>query len=347
MDDLPFPQTKKRILSKGERKKYLREINVDPNVIQRLKQPEKIQQFQVDYTVYKPNLFGKIANAFVGSSAQNIERSFPVFSKNLTHQLRMADIKVLSQTYMNIMVFALLLTFLIAAMGAVFVGHLLGSTLVTSLIIAVGVGLGATVLVGVIFSVYPSTVVSKRSHQIKNDLPFAIIHMSTIAGSGAEPMAMFKLLVNANEYKGLDSDIKRVVNYVNLFGYDISTALKTVATTTPSKQWKDVLTGITTTIESGGSLKSYLKSMAEDTMNSYKLERQKYVETLATYSDIYTAVLIAAPLLFIVTLAIINILGGDIGGFSVSTLAKAGTYIVIPFLNIAFILFLNIINPEK
>ena len=86
--------------------------------------------------------------------------------------------------------------------------------------------------------------------------------------------------------------------------------------------------------------------MAEDTMNTYRLERKKYVETLSTYSDIYTGILIAAPLLFMVTLAIINILGGVIAGLSVGTLALFGTYIVIPFLNIVFILFLNIVQPE-
>ena len=337
----------KYMVSKKKRKQYLRDINADPKVLERLKAPKKQQPLQVEYTVYKPNVFGKIANAFVGSSAQGIEHLFPTFAKNITHQLRMASVKVLSQTYLNMMVFALLLAFLIGSIGTVLAARFLQASLATTLLFAGLIGIGLAVLCGIIFAVYPATVVSKRSHQIKNDLPFAIIHMSTIAGSGAEPMAMFKLLVNANEYKGLDSDIKRIVNYVNLFGYDLSTALKTVAATTPSKPWKDVLTGITTTVESGGSLKSYLRSMAEDTMNAYSLERKKYVETLATYSDIYTAILIAAPLLFIVTLAIINILGGTIGGFSVNTLAKTGTYAVIPFLNVAFILFLNIINPDK
>ncbi len=338
--------SKKQILSKRERKTYLRDINVDPKVLSRLKQPEK-QLLQRDYTVYEPNAFGKIANVFAGSSAQTLEHLFPTFTKNIRQQLRMADVKMLSNTYLNVMVFALFLMFLVAAVGTIIINKFLQGNIVTTLGLAFLIGIGVSTVVGILFAVYPATVVSRRSHQIKNDLPFAIIHMSTIAGSGAEPMVMFKLLLNAGEYKGLESDIKRIVNYVNLFGYDLSTALKTVASTTPSKQWKDVLTGITATIESGGSLKSYLKSMADDTMNSYRLERKKYVETLATYSDIYTAILIAAPLLFIVTLAIINILGGTIGGFSVGTLAKAGTYIVIPFLNIAFILFLNIINPEK
>ena len=189
-------------------------------------------------------------------------------------------------------------------------------------------------------------VVGSRNRMIKNDLPFVIIHMAAVAGSGAKPLSMFKLIASSGEYRGLEAEIKKILNYVNLFGYNISTALKTVATTTPSPRFRDLLTGMVATIESGGSLKSYLNSMAQDAMHTYSLERKKYVEVLSTYSDIYTGILIAAPLLFIVTLAIINLLGGDIAGVSVKVIALLGTYLVIPLLNIFFLLFLNITQPE-
>lgn len=348
MDDIPTPSAKKRILTKRERKKYLGEMGTNEGILRRLQQPEKNKAtHEVAYTLYKTTRYGKVANVFLKSTAKSLEKKFPAFAKNLSHTIQMADIKILSPTYMSIMVFTALLVFLLAASIIMVGARLFNLNLLSAFLFTILGGLGCALLTLIIFAVYPSVVVSKRSHQIKNDLPFAVIHMATIAGSGAEPMAMFRLLVNSSEYKGLDSDLKRIVNYVNLFGYDVSTALKTVASTTPSRPWKDILTGVTATIESGGSLKSYLKSMAEDTMNTYRLERKKYVETLATYSDIYTAVLIAAPLLFIVTLAIINILGGTIGGVAVATLAKAGTFVIIPFLNLGFILFLNIINPEK
>ncbi|MEK6813105.1 MAG: hypothetical protein AABX86_03260, partial [Nanoarchaeota archaeon] len=97
---------------------------------------------------------------------------------------------------------------------------------------------------------------------------------------------------------------------------------------------------------SGGDLKYYLKGKADDAFTNYKLERRRYVESLSTYSDVYIGVLLAAPLLFIVTLTIINLLGGTIGGFSVKTISFFGTFIGMPLLNIAFLLFLNLIQPE-
>ena len=82
--------------------------------------------------------------------------------------------------------------------------------------------------------------------------------MGAIAGSGASPISIFNLILNSGEYKGLEGEIRKIVNYVNLFGYDLSTALKAVSLTTPSQEFKDLLTGIIASTETGGDLKSYL-----------------------------------------------------------------------------------------
>ena len=42
-------------------------------------------------------------------------------------------------------------------------------------------------------------------------------------------------------YKGLEGEIRKIVNYVNLFGYNLSTALRNVAATTASQELKELL----------------------------------------------------------------------------------------------------------
>jgi len=68
-----------------------------------------------------------------------------------------------------------------------------------------------------------------------------------------------------------------------------------------------------------------------------RLERKKYNQVVSTYSDVYTGILITAPLLFIVVLTIVNNFGGGFAGLSVESIAMIGTYALIPFLNILFI----------
>ncbi len=334
-------------LGKRTRKRYLREIGANEEILERLtkKKEKKIREIP-EYTVYQTSAFGRLANLFCKPLTRLIINSNPNFYSNISHALRMADIKILSQTYISTQLFTAVIMFIVAFLAGVAINFLVNSNSIFTIVTTLAASVLVAMLTFGVFYYYPATVAGSRNRMIKNDLPFVIIHMAAVAGSGAKPVSIFRLIVSSHEYKGIEGEIRKIVNYVNLFGYDLSTAMKTVATTTPSPKFRDILNGMVATIESGGSLKSYLNQMAEDTMNTYRLERKKYVETLSTYSDIYTGILIAAPLLFIVTLAIINHLGGTLGGLTVDTVAKIGTFGAIPFFNVAFILFLNIIQPE-
>ena len=92
------------------------------------------------------------------------------------------------------------------------------------------------------------------------------------------------------------------------------------------------------TLETGGGITQYLESKAEDELHNSRLEQEKYLETVATYSEIYIGVLIAAPLLFIVTLAILERISEDIAGISINTIAMALVFGALPILNILFML---------
>ena len=342
-------KSEKFYLSKSTRRTYLEDIGASEDIIERIirpKQGKKHKWEDIEYTVYKPSLYGRIANIFVGSITASLMGNHKKWFDSLNTSLRNSDIHILSKTYVSMQLFTSLcigfITIFFTAIGTLLFAMPLPFTIISSILL----GAVTTFATFGIFYVYPSILAGTRRRKIKNDLPFVIINMAAVAGSGAQPISIFKLLLSSGDYKGVETDIKKIVNYVNLFGYDISTAMKTVAKTTPSKEFQDLLIGMVSTIESGGSLKSYLNSKADESMNTYKVERKKYVEIISTYSDIYTSVLIAAPLLFIVTLAIIGILGGTIAGVSVSTIAIVGTFIVLPLLNILFILFLNIIQPE-
>ena len=125
--------------------------------------------------------------------------------------------------------------------------------------------------------------------------------------------------------------------------------MKNVRDETPSLKFKKVLSGMITIINTGGSLNEYLSSMAEEFMFDYKITREKYLDTLGTYADIYTAILIAAPLFLVATLAVLNIIpntSGLPGGLYISAILFGGVYILIPLLNILFIAFVTYTSPE-
>ncbi|HLD15320.1 MAG TPA: type II secretion system F family protein [Candidatus Nanoarchaeia archaeon] len=328
------------------KKAYLNQLGIGEYYLKKFRKGQKIENIEEkEFSIYESSFYGKLCNTFFESITMSLTKNPGKIFGNLKYALVQADIKILSKTYVSMMLFTSMLVFFLT-LANTFVLSMSKSNLINSVMISVLLSMILGFLTLLVFYVYPFLLINSRARAIKNDLPFVIIHMAAVAGSGANPVSMFHLILTTGEYKGMEREVNKILNYVNLFGYDLSSALRAVSLTTPSKPFKDLLNGITSTIESGGNLAGYLKGKAEDAMNNYKLERKKYVESLSTYSDIYTGVLIAAPLLFIVTLAIINLLGGQISGLSVATISTIGAYIVLPVLNVMFILFLNIIQPE-
>ena len=332
----------------------LQALNISRRDIRKIiKRKDKVKGGAKDikYTVYEQSAFGKLANTFFENLSLYLTKKIPSFYPQLKNSLKRAGIPIMSSTYVSIILFSSTLAFIGILIGAfIALSMTSGFTLqniAVSFVKAIGLAVVAFIVTALITYIYPNIVISSRKKAIKNDLPFLIIHMAAVAGSGAQPISLFNLVLDSGEYKGLEKEIKKIVNYVNLFGYDLTSALRAVAKTTPSVEFRELLTGIVSTLETGGDLKLYLNSKAEDALTTYKLDRKRYVESLQTYSDIYTSVLIAAPLLFIVTLAIINLLGGKVGPFDAKTLAMFGTFAAIPFLNIGFFIFLNLVQPGE
>ena len=289
-----------------------------------------------NYSLYQSNQYSKIANMFLEKLTYKIIKKYKF--QSLGKALELADIKLLFRTYVAMMFFSTLL----ALPFFFLMTFLFTSNLVLSISSAF---LGALITYALIYA-YPYSLINQRKRIIKTDLVFATVHMAAIAGSGAPPIKIFTLLLESKDYKGLDSELKKILNYINLFGYNLSTALRSVASSTPSYELKELLNGMVSTIETGGDLKKYLKDKADDSLITYRLDQQKYVATLSTYSDVYTGILVTAPLLFLVTLAILDKISPSLGGISIGVIAALGTYVLLPVINIAFIIFLNITQPE-
>lgn len=307
------------------------------NYVKRIKK-RKEEPEKREYTIYKSNEFAKFANKIVEPITMFLLRKFPDFFKPLEGYLKLVSFNMLSKSYFSIMI--------LASISSFFIASILFSVILLNPISGITIGFLVFIATILVFYFYPKSVIGSTNRKIRSELPFAIVHMAGIAGSGTVPVNIFKLLIQSKEYPELNKEFKKILNYVNVFGYNLSTALKSVADKTPSKDFAELLNGIVSTIETGGDLTDYLEKKANDSLSTYKLDRQKYVESLSAYSDIYTGILVAAPLFFVITLTIINAIGGTIGGFTVTQIANFGTFLLIPLLNIGFIAFLTLTQPE-
>lgn len=194
---------------------------------------------------------------------------------------------------------------------------------------------------------YPFHLAGNRARKIDAGLPFAINHMAAVASSGVAPYMVFKMLSSFSEYGEISKEASKIVSAVEGIGMDVSAAAKKALDETPSNQLKEFLQGFLSTLESGGDLRSFMETQARDSIFDYRIEREKYMESLATYADFYTAVLIVAPLFLIALLAVMGSVGGSIGGLSTRALLVVGIYIIIPVANALFIAFIHLTQPEQ
>ena len=169
--------------------------------------------------------------------------------------------------------------------------------------------------------------------------------MAAIAGSNIGAVRLFEILSESNEYPNIGFELKKVLNQVKVFGYNVTNSLKNVASKTRNIKLSELLGGIATNISTGGQLKSYLEKKSESFLVDYKLERQKYIDLAGTFLDIYISILIAAPLILILLLMVMSMIGANFLGLGLTEIIFI-SIVAIVVLNIIFIIVLNIKQPE-
>lgn len=284
-------------------------------------------------------LYKRLSVAFFGSFAES--QGF----KKLDTQLEAAGMHILTKTYASIILLSTILIFLLSLITVLTGLALFQVTGIAFIVFAVTIPIFAALASFAFLFYYPAQRAQSVKKSLENDLPFALAHLSAIASSGISPEHMFELITGFKEYKNISKQASLIVRNIRTFGMSSVSAINNVAETTPSPEFKQILSGISFNIEKGGNLVEYIKQMADKALFDYRIKREKYMKTLSTYADIYAALLVAAPLMMLAVLGILAVIGGEVLGLSIPELITILTFLVLPGLNIAFIMFIHLTYP--
>jgi len=296
----------------------------------------KLKAKVVGEVAVKPSSFARISNRFFRKYSEKTVSHFGKLDKDL----KKGNIRFMLSTYLSMG--------MLSSVIALLSGFLIYAAL---LIIDFGnwtyffLPFGLVGLVMLLFYFYPSSEASSIQKKISQELPFAVIHMSAIAGSDIEPTKIFKIIAKSNEYPNVGKEIRKVIMQVDIYGYDLVTSLKNVALRTSNKKLGELFSGLATNITTGGSLKNYLEKKSENFLVDYRLERQKYADLAGTFMDVYISILIAAPLVLMMMFIVMNVAGLGMGGLSIEMLLLLSVVGII-IVNILFIVVLNLKQPK-
>ncbi len=168
--------------------------------------------------------------------------------------------------------------------------------------------------------------------------------MGSISGSGVEPTQIFRIVGLSKEYPHTKGEIRKVINQINVYGYDLITALKNIARITPSQKLSELLGGMASAITSGGNMRTFFEKRAETLLLNYRIERENFTKVAETFMDLYISIVIATPMILLLLLVMISVSGIGVGlGVNQMTLL---IIFIVAIVNIVFLWILSIRQPS-
>jgi archaellum biogenesis protein FlaJ (TadC family) len=322
------------MISKKDRERFMEELRIDREILDRLKKKKILVEGKDMSDIKKPSSYKKISNKIFLNLSINLFKKGNF--KGLENSLRKASIPFIPTSYLSMAFFSSLLSLLIGILFFITLS-IVYSTSVLKYIFLI---LLLPVITFFSFYFYPVTESQGIGQKIKNELPFVSLHMAAISGSRIEPTQIFKIIAFGTEYPNTRKEFIKIINQTNLYGYDLVTALKNVSRNTPSKVLSELLSGIATTIASGGDITEFLNKRSESLFFEYRMDREKYTKEAETFMDIYISLVIAAPMVLSLLLVLMNIGVMNIGiSMELLNVLMIGG---IALINVVFIAFLNL-----
>ncbi len=340
---------KRRIISfSNKHEEGLSEL--DKEILKRLKKKKKKITEKKEK---KPSTYVKIANNLFGDFVKSLIKEKK--TKTLEKDLIKSNLEYTSISYISILLLTTIVSGAIALFLFIFFLFFnLGPDLPIITRATEGFGIRLLKVFWLILVIplgsflfmyfYPSLERKTLENKINQELPFATIHMAAISGSMIEPTKIFSIISSTKEYSSLEKEFNKLLNEINVYGYDLVTALKDSALNCPSQKLAELFNGLATTITSGGNLYEFFDKRAQNMLFEYRLDKEKNTKTAETSMDIYISVVIAAPMILMLLLMMMKISGLGVA-LSTSTI----TFLVVggvALINTVFLIFLQIKQPK-
>lgn len=190
----------------------------------------------------------------------------------------------------------------------------------------------------------PSSKAKARGKKIDMDLPYALNFISAMSSAGITPTEIFKALSKQRIYGEIQDEAIWIYRDVGLLGRDIISAIKSNIRRTPSDKFKEFLQGAIVTVQSGGALKPYFMSKADQYTRENRISRKQQIESLGIMAEAYVTSAVAGVLLIIIILPLLMIISN--AGMGQINFLYVFVLLVIPMIHIGFAYILSSMSTK-
>ncbi len=323
-------------------------LSLDKEIVKRFRKKKKEKRHEIKQENLKPRASVAIANKLFFRFSRDMARKnkLDVLKKDLMK----SNMKFIPETYLSLVIFITLIAFIVSFSVSGFLilfevssrpPFVSLSTNILDNIVKFGwIIFIVPFLTGWFAYKYPSLEAKSSASKILQELPLATIHMAAISESMLNPKRIFDILIKTGEYKELRKEFIKLLNEINLHGMNLVSALRTCAKKSPCIELTELFNGIATTINTGGELKEFFEKRSQTLLFEHKISREKSTKVAETFMDIYISIVIAAPMILMLLLVIMNVSGL---GISLSPIAISLVIIMgVSAVNFLFLIFLHL-----
>jgi flagellar protein FlaJ len=182
----------------------------------------------------------------------------------------------------------------------------------------------------------------ERGREINRLLADTISFMYALSQGGVSQVEMIEAVAEADDtYGELAREFETIIKTTEYFETDYRTAIRQQSIETPSEELSQFLTDFLSVIDSGGDVTRFLNDKKNQYFRTAKHEEERVLDTLELFGEVFITISLF-PLLLIIMLVVMQLLGNDI-----ELLLLATTYVVLPFLGIAFTIVVSITKIDE
>ncbi|RLF24883.1 MAG: hypothetical protein DRN15_01210 [Thermoprotei archaeon] len=261
--------------------------------------------------------------------------------------LRQGGVRIYYKAYVSCMLFCSILAASIAFPSSFIVFHsLLGYPITRALMISALIAIASSCSVILGFLVHPLNRAGSEKRRIEMLLPYIVSYMAVLSASGLPPEHIFEIMASSDPSFAVNRIAGIVVREIKFFGKDILSAISTGLDYCPSPTFRTILSGMARVIRSRGSLRDYLLYEARNVIALKRAELRKIAEAVGYLAELFVIIAVTAPILFVITLSVMAMVGGELFGISPVVLIFVMIYLLVPLISFMLLLMLNVIIPS-
>jgi flagellar protein FlaJ len=191
---------------------------------------------------------------------------------------------------------------------------------------------------------YPSQKAKSRARKIDLHLPYALNFISAMSSAGITPTEIFKSLSKQHIYGEIREEALWIYRDVGLLGRDVISAIRSNIHRTPSEKFKEFLQGAIVTVQSGGALKPYFMSKAEQYTRENRVVQKQLIESLGIMAEAYVTAAVAGVLLIIIIIPLMMIISqADVSELN---FMYVFVFMIVPMIHIGFAVILSSMSQK-